>query len=79
MAGDNGSPDRALIAGCRHDQDPATHCKIEGVLKMAPTAKRWALQGNAQIDDPRDPLSGLRTDTDLRPPLPVNLPTNSVA
>jgi len=36
MAGDDGAPDRSLIAGRRHDDDPATQSEIEGLLKTAP-------------------------------------------
>jgi hypothetical protein len=56
MAGDGRAADRTLIAGRRHDNDPATQSEIECFLKTAPASRRWALQRHAQIDDPRPGL-----------------------
>ena len=40
MAGDGRAADRTLIAGRRHDNDPATQSKVECFLKTAPSSRR---------------------------------------
>jgi hypothetical protein len=53
MAGNHGTSDRTLVAGRRDHYDPPTQSEIERLLKTAPASRRWAFEGDAQIDDPR--------------------------